>query len=496
MVLQKLQANLQSEPDCVKKLNKKYLSTYTEEDTLKSRLLLKSDCETYKAEAESCCSNPNSCNNFMKDLTQHLLPLTPALYQTISAYNASKDIASEKLTPEEASQKMCNVKNKTNLAIFGSQLLSQMTNAVQTTCKDRIKQCQSKCDGEVQSFKKEFKKCFQPFIPGSHKENLAGIVSFAKNCANISDIEESALNTIEETKNFVVTVKDVCTITFDSDCNTSTNCLPKSLELHFNLAIGHILLFAKAYLQSSLDNMHALSDTSNAEEIVKCSHQPKRVVTSRQGPGQPVASPTIDLCKRFVQTTLDNPPNPELLNRAQNTPIQPVNTPRPTGTFTGSTLLPPDEVPNGIVDEEELPPPFKKPEIKDKVAGWSNSNPGGSGGDPSGGNGSMGGADAPSLSSNAGGGDPYGRPYSSFGPSDTGMFSGSSGYMPGGGMNDYSGNGGMQMASNDRDGQNGLGAPYELPQDGQDSTSNTDNIFNSASKRIQTFCSDHKCDLP
>ena len=85
--------------------------------------------------------------------------------------------------------------------------------------------------------------------------------------------------------------------------------------------------------------------------------------------------------------------------------------------------------------------------------------------------------------------------YSSFGPSDTGMFSGPGGYMPGGGMNDYSGNGGMQMASNDR-GQNGLGAPYELPQDGQDSTSNTDNIFNSASKRIQTFCSDHKCDLP
>ena len=92
-------------PNCVKQLNKKYLSTYTEEDTQKSRLLLKSDCETYKAEAESCCSNPNSCNNFVRDLTQHLLPLAPALYQTISAYNTSKDIASEKLTPEEAGQK-------------------------------------------------------------------------------------------------------------------------------------------------------------------------------------------------------------------------------------------------------------------------------------------------------------------------------------------------------------------------------------------------------
>ena len=171
---------------------------------------------------------------------------------------------------------MCNVKNKTGLAIFGSQLLSQMTNAVQTTCKDRIKQCQSKCDGEVQSFKKEFKKCFQPFVTGSHKENLAGIVSFAKQCADIDDIEEDAPNNIEETGEVGVnTLQTDCQITFDTPCKTKDNCLPKSLELHFNLAIGHILLYAKGYLQSSLNNMHTLSDTSNAEEIVKCSHQPK-----------------------------------------------------------------------------------------------------------------------------------------------------------------------------------------------------------------------------
>ena len=90
-----------------------------------------------------------------------------------------------------------------------------------------------------------------------------------------------------------------------------------------------------------------------------------------------------------------------------------MNTPRSTNSFTGGTpLLPPNEVPDGIVETEEEEPPFplNKPGLKDKVAGWSNSNPGGSGGGPSGGNGGMGGADAPSLSSNDGGGDPYGRP--------------------------------------------------------------------------------------
>ena len=488
------------DPSCAVNLAKKYLKLYTEEGDASgseqtSKLTLKSECETYKAEAAECCGNPNSCTGFMKDLTTHLLPLTPAMYQTVNAYKASKDIASEDITPQEASRKMCGVQNNTSLAIFGSQLLTQTTNAFQTTCSDRIKECQSKCNGEIENFKEEFRKCFKDHVHTDYKESLERIVAFAKKCAdidNITDANGPSFDTQSNLDNEFASVNldpNKCIITEATVASPAS----ETCTIPETRAIGYILLFAKAYLQSSIDKKHNLNDRSNEEEIVKCSHQPKRVVTGRAGANQPIPTPMIDLCERFVEDTLVARKLPPLPSTNPNS-LQSGNLDN-TSNLGGSTRLkPPDDddgTKQGIVDDT-IPDENNPPSLSEKVAGWSASGSGGpSGGSPSGG-GPAGGASAPDIS---GSGVPSFESYRS--PSsldDLGMFSGGE-YMPAGGWEERPGAGGVQLASNDKDGT-GLGEPYDFPEENEDENTNKDNIFSSASQRIQLFCSDYDCSSP
>lgn len=486
-----IKKSIDSLQTCIDNLKQQYLSPYTEEEgdsnQQKSKLTLKSDCETHKADAEECCSNPNKCSGLMKDLTTSLLPLAPVLYQTVNSYKTSKDIISAKITPQEASKKMCDVKNKTSLSMFGGQLSSQMMDKFQTTCRDRITECQEKCNQDIDKFKKAFFECFKDYV---NKQTLTNIVGFAKKCAGDIDLNSETELQISNIQEEINNLQNTCKI--EKNTGETNNCKKPAAT-----AIVDILLFAKAYRQTSIGQKYSLTDNSNEEEIINCSKQPKRVVTERPGAGgskPPIPPPVIDLCERYVQDTLNSPP-PNL------PPVTPdnYNPPRQgsldnTSSFGGNTRLVPPEgegITNanlGIVSD--LPDPFNKPSLRKNVPGWSNTNGGGPGGSSPGGGGPGGSASAPDISSGYGGSpsSPY-YPGSGLG---TGMFSGGD-FMPssGGGWNDRSLSGAPVASKGDAPA--GFGDPYEFPEDDKDENTNKDNIFGSASQRIQLFCSDYDC---
>ena len=471
----------------------KKAGTATAETKKTIYIAIKDECEKYKAEATACCSNPNACSGLMRDLAENTLPLLPALYSTFASYRTSKSAGSGNLSAEQVATKMCNVKNNVSLGVFSSRLLSQLGESMKATCKDRIGECEQKCNAEINIFREDFKIYFAPLIPDPHNSSVESIINFAKECAQIEENTEYEVTLDDIETNYT---EGLCYITSGTirnlaerscsiscpDCNkTQIKCVEKK-------TIGYILLFATAYKNSSKKKQE-LSEESNEQEIVQCSNQPKRVLTQRKGSNGPVPAPVVDVCRQFVRDQFNAPPRSP--SPAPGSSIQAGTDGDGTSALTGGTtnplLLPEKKKKYGVLGDD-TPEPSKKPSLNPKPPGWAPS-PGSGRSSPSGG-GPGGGGDAPSLSSGRGEGPGY--PYRSYNSGEgSDSFSGGYGYNSLAGGDDRTAFLGRDTASEAKEDSFNLGEKFELTEDSKENDGKS--IFQNASHRIQQFCSDHSC---
>ena len=539
-----------ADEQCIKGLVKKYLTKEEaqeekkgEENTATEKrssglpvLSIKGDCEKYKAKATMCCSNPNQCSGFALDMLQHIGPLLPSLYQTYESYRTSKDLSSEKLSHEEAVQKMCTVSNEMALGGFGTGLLGQMAPLVKKTCKGRMDKCEKQCNKEIEEFRNAFKQCFGPQLSeGFYDSTVESIFYFANDIVTEShgmvemlnttqvdgkfyvkldqeegrtDIEVCADNDIEEEINTEKQIRELedCKLAYKKSNEENQAAQDASqesprIETISAKTVGYIILFDRAYRNSSsvkkFRNMSHLSERSIEKEIVNCSHQPDRVVTQRRGPSSPVPSPHVQLCQKVVEEGLkdqyvqDNIPPPGTPGRT--TPVD-----DGSGSFVGETpsdgqaswMYPTED--HGIQEEEnwriddELPDPLNKPplaKLSDQSGSSGSGTPGpGGGGVPSGGGlappSKEGSSSSPSYPRVKGGG---------------GSFVGGGG-GGGGGYPRMAGGSGMRLGKGSPKGKN-VGKIKPMPRMGKKNLNSKKglSIFQIASQRIQAFCIDVSC---
>ena len=483
---------------------------------------IKQNCETAKQPATQCCSNPNSCNGLALDLAQYVAPLTPALYGAYKSYKISKE-SSKDLSHEETVNKMCNVHNTVQMGGFMAGLLSQLTPLFKKHCSDKISKCEKQCNKELELFRNDFKKCFS-----GNKKSAKEIITFALRCVGLSkirDISETQINSITK-KNIdpdednsgvktctqagitycymptsVFTTKESANNKEETDAEKKdliNNCPPEKISFKKNPEeIKVILKVAKAYSNSTKNKKHSLSANSNEREIVHCSHQPDRVLTSSERPGGPVPPPAIQICRQAVNQALEksHSPSPHI---TQGSPTQ-----QPNASFTGGEtkkhgsshplLVPPgEEKKYGLQpepDDEEFDSTSNKPSLAKKLPGWKP----GSSGSPSGGSsggGLAGGGGAGGYSSN---GDEDSPPsYASLAGGTPDMFSGGGSEFPSG--SSYSS---MGSPSSGRKLADGGPSNLELKDmaldlDPKEETQGK-SIFQMASQRIKQFCADYSC---
>ena len=482
---------------------------------------LKEDCNKEKQSAAECCSNPNTCNGFAKDLIQHVLPFTPALYSAYTSYKVSDKAGKGELTHEQARDKMCHSSNQVSLGVFGTSLLSQLMPMFQKTCGKRISACKSACNNHVDRFKQEFRNCYAGLFPG---QNISSMIKKAKSCFEL----ESSLDDESFDKTVPVELKgqshNFSNIIASGVNNNKPNnkCYfvsktSSSMKGGFNkadpvnqegiqtVALSELLYIAKAYKKTT--EKYHLSEKSNEKEVIDCGNQPDRVLDSSYKPGGPVPAPAIQLCKSAVDYAVNKtpPPMPKTASAQTNNIGQ-------AGSFAGNTkssnmtpLNVPagDECQYGVLDSEsledcpispagdDLPDSPNKPALAKNLPSW-----GGKGGPNSSGGGGGGGIGSGGAGSLAG--DSVGDRDGSMYPPYSDDMSASAGF-PGGYKSDSYGDGGggsssapyRELAEDlDDDSMPDMGMPFDEEED----LNREKSIFQLASERIQNFCSDYSCD--
>ena len=494
----------------------------TEENTTESNDVviinaLKASCQKAKSSTEECCSNPNACNGFGRDLVQHVLPLAPALVSTYKSYKISDDANKGKLTHEEATNKMCNASNQIAVGTFGANLLQQLMPMFKKTCGKRIKQCKQECNNSIGKFQEAFKYCYAKFFPKDR--NVFQVIKRSKECFNSDNNLQS--ETFDDKPFNNVQISDKLLSGLNSSlknyqCNYSSakgfEKINKGVSNNNNYPfeitfLSEILYIAKAYQNTTKEQKYKLSDSSNEKHIVDCHNQPNRVLDSSYQPGAPIPGPAIQLCKAAVETAVNGtppPPSPPPMGTGQKTAnIGSV------GTLTGNTPKPgytslqvPDgkECEYGALDSETLKeclrddtdePEFEtnnRPGLATNLPGFKG-NSGGSGGGGSGG----GGIGAGGLGSLAGNSDPSGSgsmypPYSGDMSSSADFGDGDFGGAPYG-EGALAGNLPYRDLAEESSTDTGLAGDMPFEEGGFGEKT----IFQMASERIQNFCSGRSC---
>jgi len=481
--------------DLLKKL-KSYLIPVKTEKGVKYYLSIRDECGKYKAKATECCINPNQCTGLLTSLAQNAAPVLPALYGAYKAFEVSDEARKGKYSREEAAAKMCDARNEAVMGSYLAGILSQLGTFLQKTCKDKIKKCQAQCNAEIQAFREDFRYYFS-IIP---RDTVEEITAFAKECNEKANngpiINDDAIN-LNAIRSFANN---------EMECSLEGERDPSFISVS-KKDIGYILLFAKAYANSSaIEEGKELifSEKSDEKQIVDCSKQKDRAVASRNSP-TPVSQGVISLCQQMAKQVIENPTPPP------PNPVSVPNDPIQTSALTGSSLDKPGKGsplfmdPNssyGILPDPEdiddsLPDSSKRPPLS---SGFKSGFSGNSGG-PGGSGGSFGGAGAslPGGGSNNSSGED-GLEDSEADPNTNGgsipaSFAGSGDYpssFGGGGYGDsYSKRPVATLSSkspNDIDSMSSSGND-EKNLDTKDGKS----IFQLASQRIQQFCSDHSC---
>ena len=487
--------------ELLKKL-KSYLIPVKTEEEIKYYLSIRDKCEKHKAKARECCINPNQCSGLLSSLTQNAAPVLPALYGAYKAFEISDDARKEKFSREEAAAKMCDAKNQAVMGGYLAGVLSQLGTFLQKTCKDKIQKCQAQCNGEIEAFREDFREYFFPIIPRNTEE----IIAFAKDCNETTkEVRKGVINffPIEDDQ---INLNAISGLVGDMSClsgNKSINISRKDM--------GYILLFAKAYANSSAieDKELMFSEKSDEKQIVDCSKQKDRVVTSRNRPGAPVPQGAISLCQQIAKQVIENPQPPSAPPPLPGSasPDDPLH----TSTLTGGDLnksgkspffMDPNE-PYGILDDDDIsdddiPNSSRRPPLSQKPPGWSNgsgssSNSGGGpiGGGPTGGGPTGGGSDDSPDEDDSEDSD---SGFDSDGGSIPASFAGSGDYpssFAGGGYgNSYSQ---RPVAALSSDSSKDMDAMSLGNDEKNSNTKDGKSIFQLATQRIQQFCSDRSC---
>lgn len=479
---------------------------YSEEE-VKYYLSIKDKCEKHKAKATECCISPNRCTGLLTSVTQNAAPVLPALYGAYKAFKISDDARKEKYSREEAAAKMCDARNEAVMGSYLGGVLSQLGTFLQKTCKDKIKKCQAQCNAEVQAFREDFRDYFFPIIP---RNTVEEIIAFAKDC-NENPPRSFRIPNSADTKKTIE--YDQTTIEDDqinphaiNDFTKYMNC--SSGKDPFNIPkkeIGYVLLFAKAYANSSIaeDKELMLSEKSDEKQIVDCAKQKDRVVTSRNRPA-PVPQGAISLCQQVAKQVIPPSAPPPSGSTSPDDPLH-------TSTLAGGTLnksgkgspffMDPN-TPYGIVPDPEgiddgLPGLSKKPPPSSNRYGFgpSSSNDGGGPGGigPSGGAGSTdGGSDnSPDEEESEDSESDSGSDGGSIPASFAGSGDYPSSFSDGGYGNSYSQ---RPVAALSPDSLKNMDPMSFLGNDEKNSDTKTGkSIFQLASQRIQQFCSDRSC---
>ena len=466
---------------------------------------LKNRCEQEKQSAEECCNNPNSCNGFALDLAQYVAPLTPALLGAYKSYKISDDASKGNLTHQEATNKLCNAQNTVQLSMFGTSLMSQLTPIMQKTCGQQIKKCRQKCNSFIDEFKEDFTKCYSRLLP---QKDISAMIKFAKDCFEFENLNHETI----EFENEVFKKEDR-----ENKCDFSTSAnegfIPKSSpfdnsEKYQNTALAKLLYTAKAYQQTTKNQVNLLSDKSNEKEIIDCGKQPNRVLTSSNRPGSPVPPPAIQICQQAIDHAVNNTSPPPMPGpNAGNNPGNIGQVGGLAGDTRGSQLsslnVPSGEecqygvvdsatLENCPIDDGGLEEDFdvnKRPGLAKNLPGFKNGGgSGGSSGSGGGGGGSIGGGGGLAGDSSYPGG--YGR-----GSSYAGDMSVGAGFPSGYESSSYGGDGGSNSFPNRKVAENS----NDMDSDGMEFPENEENpneeksIFQIASERIQNFCDDYSC---
>ena len=468
-------------------LKEHFLKEVKNDRETKVYLSLKEDCKEYKKPATECCSNPKKCSGLAKDIAVNALPLLPSLYGTYQGYRTSQKVAKREMTHEEARAKTCDTNNKINMGLFLGGLLAQMSASFESKCVDKIKTCQKNCNQSIDDFKEKF---MEAFAPVTGLKTLDEITKLAEEC-------KEALQSNQEIRSF----DDANSFASSSSCFKYKNGSPCSLgsatatcEVNNDYfcvhgpTIGHIILYAKAYKNSTIKEEKELTEESSADEIVVCGDQKNRVLTGNNRPAGPVPQPMIDLCHQ--QLDREPPDIPPPLRS---------NYPESHSSLTGGDVTNKSKNPlllgnpgenYGPVDDDDIPEPNNKPSPA-RGPTWAQGSSSGAG---AGGGGSLGGGGLPGGSDDSYEGGDY--PYSvSDGIEDSFGGDGFAGSFAGGGsLGDeapypYGKQAGLEE---------GLGKSPDFKPSAGDFNSGDDSsaggsIFQSASQRIQQFCSDHNC---
>ena len=484
-------------------------------------LSIKDDCKTYKAEAKECCSNPNQCAGLMKDIALGVAPALPSLYSAYKGYQTSKKVSSETISLEEAQQKMCDVRNKVAMGSYLNGLLSQLGKAFETTCRDKINACKSKCNSDIDIFKAKF---INHFSPKTGKHTIEENIELAKKCAQIEDtknfdidLKDGTLDilkvgecthckVVKKLKNMKKLIDTDKVITcpdskqhqqiqqMKEDVASISATIASKIDIE-SATIKHILIFAKAYARSSDIKGKKLrfSEKSDEREIVNCAQQKDRQATS-SNPGERVRSPAVTLCHRVAEQVINNPIPPRMPSPSPSGPTPAASlTGGQLDTGKGSPFFMDPNTEYGVVPDEDLPDPNNKPGLSPNPPTWAGSGSSGSSG--GGGNGGVSGGGLGGGSGSSGGDS--GMPYSSWGSGigipDTFMGGGdySQGFAGGSGEGGgpYSNRQAAASSLDDLDDMKGL-SDDEM---GDPDFMNGKSIFNLVSKRIQQFCADHSC---
>ena len=477
---------------------------------------LKKDCGKEKQAATACCSNPNSCNGFAADLAQHLLPLTPALLSAYKSYKISDDANKGELTHEEAVNKMCNASNQVQLGVFGTSLLSQLAPMFQKTCGKQIAKCKESCNNHVTSFKQRFKKCYSKLFPNKSIQQIQQMVQWAqKKCFDIdldteSFIDDFPIRDTNRKSNDVIKSALKCDFSLSRGFKEAKKREEKdeeSYQSYQRVALSQLLYIAKAYKNTSKNKTSRLSDNSDEEEVIDCSHQPKRVLDSSHRPGGPISPPAISLCQQSMDHAVNNTPPPAMPGGGgANQPGNVSSTGSLTGNTRGANLAPlqvpaGEECQYGALDVESLencPLPLgdedfdvnKKPSLAKNIPSWEKG--GGSGGSSGSGGGGIGSGGSGSL-----GGDTPSYGSGSMYPPYAGDMSAGSGFSDSGYNMISGGDGNSASPSREVSGNSDSDRKLdgvEMPFGEEGNPNEEKSIFQIASERIQNFCGDYSCD--
>ena len=493
---------------------------------------LKETCATAKQATEKCCSNPNACNGFGRDLIQHVLPLTPALYGAYKSYKISKSANKGELTHEEAVNKMCHASNKIAVGAFGASLLSQLMPMFQKTCGKKIKKCKETCNSSINKFKEDFKQCYSKLFP-KQNQNIYSMILSAKECFDFDDLGDESFDTKIDNKYYMADKVLENGSDFKGDY-TKRRIAERKNQCVFDLSVGfkkdnqatktkeqtivlsELLYIAKAYMKTTLKGTRLLSDKSNEKEIIDCHDQPDRVLDSSYQAGSPISPPAIQICKQAMDYVVNKEPPKETKETTTTSPSMPngpgnqASNVSPISNFAGNDSGPggvnPLQVPSndecyGDLDaealekcipdpggEDDIPPP-PRPGLAKNLPGFKPKGSGGSSGSGGGGPGGGGLGSSAGNESNRNG---------SMYPPYSGDMSSSPGFSDGDFESASYGDGGTndpayrELAENSDD-DTGLGDD-EMPFGEDEDLGGGKSIFQLASERIQTFCSDHSCD--